>query len=255
MMTLRSRAVFLGLATLAMAQYGPSGQYGPGNNNNNNNPYGGGGGGSGSDQGGSFGGFNGQSFLGDRQKFLIAHGVLAALAFVVFFPLGSILIRLGSFRGAWIVHASFQIFAYTLYIAAFGIGIWLVNGIPIRLIDHYHPVIGIIVFCLLFFQPILGLVHHYKFKKYNRRTIWSYGHLWLGRIVITLGMINGGLGMLLATETGYFVPSKGQIAAYGVVAGVMWLLWVAAAVVGERRRARARTAVQTETSPYKEQYA
>lgn len=44
--------------------------------------------------------------------------------------------------------------------------------------------------------------------------------------------------MLLAKETGYFVPSKGQMIAYAVVAGVMWLAWAVAAVVGERRKGK-----------------
>lgn len=193
-----------------------------------------------------------QAFLNDREKKLIAHGVLASLAFVIFFPMGSILIRLASFPGVWLVHGLFQAFAYIVYICAFGIGIWFVKHIPVSLLDHYHPVIGILVFCLLFFQPILGLLHHFQFKKYNRRTIWSYGHLWLGRIVITLGMINGGLGMLLATETGFFVPSRGQKIAYGVVAGIMWLLWVFSSVIGETKRSRGKK--NTETG-YKEQYA
>jgi hypothetical protein len=55
-------------------------------------------------------------------------------------------------------------------------------------------------------------------------------------------MINGGLGMLLASDAPAFLsfkPTQGQIIAYGVVAGIMWLLWVAAAVFGERRKARA----------------
>jgi hypothetical protein len=184
---------------------------------------------------------------------IVAHGVLAALAFVIFFPMGSILIRLASFPGLWIVHGIFQIFAYLIYTAAFGLGVYFVNSAPINLLDHYHPIIGIVVFVLLFFQPILGLVHHFQFKKYHRRTIWSHGHLWLGRIVITLGIINGGLGLLFATETGFFAPSRGQIIAYGIVAGIMWAAWVSAAIVGERRRAKANKVVQ-DTS-YKEQYA
>jgi hypothetical protein len=117
--------------------------------------------------------------------------------------------------------------------------VWMINNIPYNLLDYYHPIIGIIVFVLLFFQPILGFVHHVKDKKHSRRTIWSYGHLWLGRIVITLGIINGGLGMLLASDAPAFLafrPSRGQIGAYGVVAGIMWLAWVAAAIIGERRR-------------------
>jgi hypothetical protein len=170
---------------------------------------------------------------------LIAHGVLAALAFVLFFPLGSILIRLGTFRGVWLVHGIFQLFAYIVYIVAFGLGVWMVNNIPYNLLNTYHPIIGIVLFTLLFFQPILGYIHHVQYKRHSRRTIWSYGHIWLGRIVITLGMINGGLGMLLASDAPAFLsfrPTRGQIVAYGVIAGIMWLLWVAAIVVGERRR-------------------
>jgi hypothetical protein len=181
-----------------------------------------------------YGGFRGQpsqAFIDSRQKILIAHGVLAALAFVLFFPVGSIMIRLGTFRGVWLVHGIFQLFAYIVYIVAFGLGIWMVNNIPHNLLDSYHPIIGIVVLVLLFFQPILGFIHHLQ----------SYGHLWLGRIVITLGMINGGLGILLASDAPAFLsfkPTQGQVIAYGVVAGVMWLIWVAAAVIGERRKAR-----------------
>jgi hypothetical protein len=191
-----------------------------------------------------YGGFRGQpsqAFIDSRQKILIAHGVLAALAFVLFFPVGSIMIRLGTFRGVWLVHGIFQLFAYIVYIVAFGLGIWMVNNIPHNLLDSYHPIIGIVVLVLLFFQPILGFIHHLQYKKHSRRTIWSYGHLWLGRIVITLGMINGGLGILLASDAPAFLsfkPTQGQVIAYGVVAGVMWLIWVAAAVIGERRKAR-----------------
>jgi hypothetical protein len=52
-------------------------------------------------------------------------------------------------------------------------------------------------------------------------------------------MINGGLGLLLASDAPAFTgvaPSRGQIIAYGVIAGIMWLLWVSASVYGERKR-------------------
>jgi hypothetical protein len=230
------------VATSVSAQYGPNGQYGPGgsgggNSDSNGNDYA-------SQYGGGRGGFSNFD-IESRHKLIIAHGVLASLAFVLLFPVGSILIRLGSFRGVWIVHGLFQLFAYLVYIAAFGIGVWMINNIPVNLLDNYHPIIGIVVFVLLFFQPILGFIHHLKFKKYSRRTVWSYGHLWLGRILITLGMINGGLGLLLASDapvsTG-FAPTQGQIIAYGVIAAIIWLLWVSAAVYGERKRKISRKA-------------
>jgi hypothetical protein len=178
-------------------------------------------------------------FLERRKTVVMAHGILASLAFLILFPAGSILIRIASFPGLWWVHGLFQVFSYLLFIAAFGAGVWLVKNAPVSLIGSYHPAIGIVLFCLLFFQPILGWMHHIQFKKYKRRTIWSYGHLWLGRTLIPLGMINGGLGMLLATQTGYFVPTRGQMIAYGVVAGIMWIVWVTASIFGEARRRRA----------------
>ncbi|KAF2124823.1 hypothetical protein P153DRAFT_258216, partial [Dothidotthia symphoricarpi CBS 119687] len=219
------------------------GRYGPAAGGNNNyDPY------------------SSRQSSGSRDKMIVAHGVLAALAFVMFFPIGAIMIRLGSFRGAWLFHGLFQMFAYIVYIVAFGIGIWMINSFPVNLLDRYHPIIGIVVFALLFFQPILGFIHHHQYKRYSRRTVWSYGHIWLGRIAITLGMINGGLGMLLAREAPAFldfVPTRGQVTAYSVIAGIMWLLWIVAVVVGEKRRSRtqkelAKTNENGMPPPYKE---
>jgi hypothetical protein len=230
--------LLLAAVPLASAQFGFGGYGGGGGYNGN--PYNGGGSNN-NGNGGSTGQFGGpsQDFIESRRKIVIAHGVLAALAFVLLFPVGSILVRLGTFRGVWLVHGIFQLFAYIVYIVAFGLGVWMVNNMPYNLLDTYHPIIGITLFVLLFFQPILGYVHHVKFKRHSRRTVWSYGHLWLGRIVITLGMINGGLGMLLASDAPAFLsfrPTQGQVIAYGVITGIMWLAWVTAAVVGERRR-------------------
>jgi len=58
---------------------------------------------------------------------LIAHGVMAGLAFAVFFPLGAVSIRLLSFPGLVWFHAAIQIFAYLFYTVAFGLGIYLAS--------------------------------------------------------------------------------------------------------------------------------
>ncbi|KAF2203484.1 hypothetical protein GQ43DRAFT_429861 [Delitschia confertaspora ATCC 74209] len=177
-----------------------------------------------------------QEILDDNQMVLIVHAVLASLAFVLLFPLGSILVRMGSFPGLWLVHGVFQTLAFLTFTAAFGVGLWLATHMPINLMGRAHPTIGLVVFSLLFFQPVLGLLHHYRFKKYNRRTFWSHSHIWIGRIAITLGMINGGLGMLAAHKTGFYKPSPIQVAGYSVTAGMMWLTWVAADVIGGREK-------------------
>ncbi|KAF2865283.1 hypothetical protein BDV95DRAFT_260925 [Massariosphaeria phaeospora] len=185
-----------------------------------------------------------------HQKMVVAHGILAALAFVILFPAGAIAIRLGSFRGAIWFHAAFQGFAFVVYIIAFGLGAYLAN--ELSLLDSSHPSIGIAVFVLLIFQPILGFLHHSFFKKYHRRTVWSHAHLWLGRFVITLGIVNGGLGFDLAEERGS--GSRAGKIAYAVIASIVWLGWVVAAVIGERRRTRTQNhPPKYSESPYGEE--
>lgn len=89
-------------------------------------------------------------------------------------------------------------------------------------LDVYHPVLGLTIFALVFIQIVAGIIHHLFFRKYLRRTVISYVHIWLGRILVTAGIINGGLGLLMAHNA-----SKGQIAAYGVVAGIIWVVFIA----------------------------
>ena len=88
-----------------------------------------------------------------------------------------------------------------------------------------HPIIGILVIGFLYLQPVLAFIHHEIYKKTHKRTIWAISHVWWGRIMVTLGIINGGLGLQLSGNT-----TKGEIA-YGVIAGIVWLVWVAVAVM------------------------
>lgn len=160
----------------------------------------------------------------------LAHGVMAALAFVAIFPTGGILIRIASFTGLIWVHAAVQILGYFVYIATFGMGLWLATT------DGYmssnHAIIGIVLFVLLFAQPLGGFLHHHLYKKNGRRTIVSHLHVNTGRIAIILGMINGGLGLQLAgVETKYTIV-------YSVFAGIMGVLYIAAMIFGEVKRSR-----------------
>jgi hypothetical protein len=98
-----------------------------------------------------------------------------------------------------------------------------------------------VLFCLLFFQPLGGILHHLGFARHGRRTLISHLHIWLGRALVTLGIVNGELGLLLASHArrraSPDILSRHHIA-YGISAGVMWLLWAVFAVAGEVRRAR-----------------
>jgi hypothetical protein len=170
------------------------------------------------------------AFGSSRETMLLAHGVMASLAFVAFFPIGGILIRAGSFTGLIWVHAALQVFGFLIYLVAFGIGIWIaVNG---QYLNNAHPIIGIVLFIVLLAQPLSGFLHHRFFKKQGRRTTVSYAHIGIGRIAIILGMINGGLGLQLAGTQG------SHVIAYAVVAAIMGLLYLASIVYGERKRSK-----------------
>jgi hypothetical protein len=169
---------------------------------------------------------------------------MASLAFVAFFPIGGILIRVASFTGLVWVHAALQILGFFVYIAAFGIGIWIaING---NYLSQAHPIIGIVLLILLVGQPLGGMLHHRAFKKYGRRTTVSYAHIGIGRIAIILGMINGGLGLKLVGRSG------GVVIAYAVCAAIMGFLYLASIVYGERKRSQ-RAAIPNYQQGQKEQ--
>ena len=51
------------------------------------------------------------------------------------------------------------------------------------------------------------------------RGLVSYVHIWWGRILMVLGVVNGGLGLQLAQE------SNGPVIAYAVIAAVVFVVY------------------------------
>jgi hypothetical protein len=96
----------------------------------------------------------------------------------------------------------------------------------------YHTIIGLVVMACLVVQPVLGLIHHERFRRLQRRQVWSYLHLFNGRIVITLGIVNGAIGLWIARA------SHRAKVAYLAAAGAMWALWMMVALFAEWKRWR-----------------
>lgn len=46
---------------------------------------------------------------------------------------------------------------------------------------RYHPIIGLVLLALFVVQPVVGFVHHRVYKRVERRQVWSYVHLTIGR--------------------------------------------------------------------------
>ncbi|KAK1754211.1 hypothetical protein QBC47DRAFT_423875 [Echria macrotheca] len=175
------------------------------------------------------------------------HGVLGALAVGILFPLGSILMSVVPGPLALWIHGLAQLFSLTMLIACVGMGIYLVMTFEIPRKDveekhllknhdtNYHPIMGLAVFFCLLVQPIFGILHHSRFKKLKRRQIWSYFHILNGWVSVTMGIINGALGLSLGPES-----AKIRRIYIGISAG-MWGLWVLSAVWAEVRRRKGYT--------------
>ncbi|KAJ4991538.1 integral membrane protein [Stagonosporopsis vannaccii] len=165
-----------------------------------------------------------------RSNILLVHGIFASLAFLVFFPAGAIVMRVGGFSNVLKVHIAIQILSWALFITAFGLGLYY--GITGNYMTEAHPIIGIVLVAMVVFQPLAGWLHHRQFVHSGQRSTVSHSHIWVGRTAIILGMINGGLGLQLGgVETRYTI-------AYSVVAGVMGLAYIVSIVYGEMARSR-----------------
>ncbi|KAJ9606481.1 hypothetical protein H2200_009442 [Cladophialophora chaetospira] len=143
-----------------------------------------------------------------------AHATLLGAAFVLVFPLGVIALRWNwpfAFKGHWILQAVASVAAYLGAILAIVLS---VVGIEYSDFTEGHQILGLIVVGLVSLQLLLGYLHHQQYKKQGRRSVSSYFHIGLGRVLIYAGMVNAVLGALLSDETG-------AAAAVGAVAAVL----------------------------------
>lgn len=74
---------------------------------------------------------------------------------------------------------------------------WLTGHLQSKSFRNPHQIIGIIVLILVLGQFILGFTHHRIYKRTQEPTKLAPIHVWLGRLVIFLGILNGFLYALL----------------------------------------------------------
>jgi len=194
-------------------------------------------------QGGGGGGSSSPTYY---TKVVMAHAVLGILAWVIFFPLGAVLVRLIKSPAAARIHGYVQVFALVLFIAGAGMGIWMAK--TTQQLDAYHPIIGLVLLSVVCIQAISGYVQHLLYKKGRRTALMNFTHVWLGRALITLGMINGGLGLLLSSN-----GSRADYIAYGVIAAVIWLCYIMVVTFVQIRK-RPEQLASKEDSPAMSEY-
>lgn len=167
---------------------------------------------------------------------ILAHAVLMPLAFALFYPLGAMMIRLLNFKNLVWVHAGWMVFTYLIVLAGMGLGVWI--AVTTAQLGTYHAIIGLVVTGSLLLQPVTGLTHHLLYKRHSGTNAATYPHVWWGRAIITLGIINGGFGLQLTGEP------NGVYIGYGVGAGIVWLLWMSVILMAFLK-ARGRGAGET----------
>ncbi|KAK8109775.1 cellobiose dehydrogenase [Apiospora kogelbergensis] len=133
-----------------------------------------------------------------------AHAVIMVFVFVGLFPFGTLVLRLGNWV-RW--HAINQGFGGLLVIIGFGLGAHISKLYNrSKNFSSAHQVIGIFIFIFVLGQFALGFFHHRIYqktqepKKIGPVTMGSI-HVWLGRLIILLGVINGFLGFNLAQSS------------------------------------------------------
>lgn len=186
-------------------------------------------------------GGSGSSFTADSSSDRMAHGLIMSIAFLFLLPSFALTVYLPFPKKIRFIHAPLQAVDILLLIAGLVLGLNL--GRPIGFTAGYHQVIGYFVLGILFsLQPILGALQHRHYTRTGGRSIFGVFHQWLGRLAILLGIINGGLGFMQTGPVGSTYVPRWSVVAYGIAAGLMFLLYVAV-VCGSgfiKRRAKRR---------------
>jgi hypothetical protein len=98
----------------------------------------------------------------------------------------------------------------------------------------------------LLIQPFIGLLHHRRFISTQKQSFWTVLHVWYGRSLILLGIINGGLGLQLAANT------KAGMIVYSVLGGTIGASLCTLIVYVEVKRISTKEQAVTEENKHAE---
>jgi len=154
----------------------------------------------------------------DEERYRNIHGIIMSVVVLIMFPLGALAMRV---LGRWWLHAMLQALGMLLLLAGFGIGVFVakeerkVSSLVLfcfteawklilrreQLFNNVHTILGtVLVGLFVTAQPLLGVLQHLFYRKNQRRGAQGHAHLWLGRLLIVGGVVNGGLGLALVGD-------------------------------------------------------
>ncbi|QIW95622.1 hypothetical protein AMS68_001140 [Peltaster fructicola] len=139
-----------------------------------------------------------------NKSILYLHAVGTAIAWTVIFPIGTA-IRKVTIRSRY--HALIQASGAILAIIAMSAGIAISKSSPKHAsLTSAHQILGLIVTPLLLVQAAGGLLNHALFKRTGKSSWINVVHKYLGPTLITIGMLNGYLGIDFADDQEYIKP-------------------------------------------------
>ena len=148
-----------------------------------------------------------------------------SLIFLITFPLAALTLYLPYKQKVRYVHAPLQLLSLILLIAGLATGVVL--GKREDELDGYHQIIGyLIVLVFVLFQPALGIYQHLHYHKTGGKSPMGIIHRWLGRCVIILGVINGGLGFMQSGPVGNDDSPTWAVVTYSIIAGVLFCVYM-----------------------------
>ncbi|KAF2015328.1 hypothetical protein BU24DRAFT_480128 [Aaosphaeria arxii CBS 175.79] len=136
-----------------------------------------------------------------------------SIAVSLWFPLGVLLLRLLKVKNTVLWHAIWQGIGLVLLLVGFGLGSWLSSKTNHN--GDTHIILGIVISVLFLFMPAIGWFHHRHFSARGNTDYKRHIHVWGGRVLLLLGVINGGTGLSLSKA-----PTSGMIA-YGILTAVV----------------------------------
>ncbi|KAG5938225.1 hypothetical protein E4U53_008058 [Claviceps sorghi] len=132
--------------------------------------------------------------LPQYHRIVLAHGIMAALVFLLFVPTAVMLARFYSREPGYAIayHAQLHVFSGLLLLAVFILGFFAVG--PERSLTNPHHGIGVAIFVLFLLQLVGGcLVRHIT----KLRSLRIVVHQWSGRAIALLGIVQVPLGLTL----------------------------------------------------------
>ncbi|RFU28520.1 hypothetical protein B7463_g7812, partial [Scytalidium lignicola] len=149
------------------------------------------------------------------------HAALMVLVFFGLMPFGVFLLRILNqprFH-SWNMSTS-------AVLAIIGTGVGIYAGTMYNRSKNWnspHQILGIIVILAMIGQFLLGFIHHRIYKRTFAPTKLAPYHIWLGRVVIPLGIINGFIGFPQALNGKYdYALLALAICLIGIITFVYW---------------------------------